>query len=121
MHKIYKVFETKKEKTGILGLWYDKASNKIVKDNIYIENVIGLQRAWYKISNLFIKGEKEVFYLADNKAKIINRQGKITELNNCIIKEVKHLKLSSIKLLLKLYNGLTIYNTFTGYKIVIYY
>lgn len=113
------LYNVVKQKTNVLGYW--KEGNKIYIDYIEIKkhNKNTIKKAK---KDLFLQGEKAVFYKIGNKAYIENQQGKIDILNNRIeCKRKKSYKnIETIKTILKQYSGCTVYNKKDSVLIEVY-
>ena len=114
---MYKLYNVTKDKSKIIGFWRD--NRKIYKDNINLLSCKDTKVLNDKISILFAKGEKAIFYTFNNMAFVKNaRETEI--LNNRIYKIYKRLKPSIVKKLILKYNGLTVYRIKRQYAIEIY-
>lgn len=112
MYTLYKVV---KEKTNVKGFWIDK-------DTIYRDNIKIIPYCDNEKQSLFNSGELAVFYCNNDKAIIVDKKDNKTILKHKITIHEKKLKVSYIKLLLKLHGGLTIYRNkvFNDYTIEIW-
>lgn len=123
MYILYIVDNSKKR--DIIGLWQDKG--KIYRDYIRIKAYRTKKDLQGDIDNLFLQGEKAVFYtekdIINNEsiAYIINRQGGIITLYNRQLLKRYKLSIKEIKDLLRQYGGLTIYRYNVCYIIEVYY
>lgn len=116
---MYNLFTISKKKTYILGLWQDE-KGRVYRDKIKIVICKNPKELNREILTLFNKGEKAVFYKADNIAYIESKEGKIEALKHCIKWHENKLRPSFIKALLNQHNGLTIYKAEKGYTLEIW-
>ena len=105
-HTFYKMEPTP---TKAKGFWLDN-TGKVFIDNVIITSYSQRVKLEKGIRSLFVKGEKAVFYKADNLGYCIDNTGKKEVFKNRLLIRRLKLKISEIKNLLKKFNGLTIYN-----------
>ena len=118
----YRLFIPVKNKTGIIGLWRDRAG-KVYRDSIKIETYGLIWKDLFKlvIGRLFKDGQKAVFYKNPyNEAVIEYQSGQREILKHRIAYIERHIKAGYVKALLSQHGGLTIYRVDRGYLIEIY-
>lgn len=121
---MYKLYTIAKKKTGILGLWQDD-NGKVYRDKIRIKSFPDYGKNWAEKwqlakDNLFIQGEKAIFYVYENKAYILTSDGKRQFLSHRIVWQENKLRPSLVKALLVQHGGLTIFKNENDYTIQIW-
>jgi hypothetical protein len=121
---MYKLYTIAKKKTGILGLWQDE-KGRIYRDKIKIKTFPDYGKNWSEKwqlakDNLFIQGEKAIFYVYENKAYILTSEGKRQVLHHRITWQENKLRPSLVKALLVQHGGFTVYKNEKGFLIELY-
>ena len=114
----YTLYKVKNTKSQVRGYW--RNNGKLYKDNIFPITYKSRDKLTEGIQGLFYKGEKAVFYSEKKRGYCINSDNTITIYNKRLRLHRHKLSANEVKVLVKRFGGLTVYN-YGRYIIEVYY